>query len=137
MQRAKTEYESAQPFLQGHLQEEDDDIENTVSTATRINSIDSFQKSFHMPQQPDNSVHLYNSKARCSWTKLFLTWIPWMVISILQVVIICLLLQPLAHSKGDGYIWSGREGLVETGDDINGLYKTCELLMPFICINSC
>jgi hypothetical protein len=100
---------------------EEDDIEGTASPATRVGSIESFGKSFHIPQQPQMSPYI---EIRRSSTEDLLTWIRWLLILVLQLLIMVSLIRPVPE-KGDNCILSGREGFVETGDDINGLYKTC------------
>lgn len=100
---------------------EEDDIEGTASPATRVGSIESFGKSFHIPQQPHMLPYI---EARRSSTENLLTWIRWLLILSLQLLIMVFLIRPVTE-KSDNCVLSGKEGFVETGDDINGLYKTC------------
>lgn len=100
---------------------EDGDIEGTASPATRVGSIESFGKSFHISQEPHMTQYI---EARRSSTDSLLTWIRWLLILCLQLLIIVFLIRPVPV-KGDNCVLSGKEGYVETGDDINGLYKTC------------
>lgn len=102
---------------------EEDDIEGTASSTTRAGSIESFGKSFQIPQQPHMSPYI---ETRRSSRENILSWIRWSLILLLQLLIIVLLVRPVPE-KGDNCILSGKEGFVETGDDINGLYKTCML----------
>lgn len=119
MPTAKTEDVSYR-ILFDHEHEEDD-IEGTASPATRVGSIESFGKSFHIPQQPHMSPYI---ETRRSSTDNLLTWIRWLLILSLQLLIMVFLIRPVPE-KSDNCVLSGKEGFVETGDDINGLYKTC------------
>lgn len=102
-------------------EQEGEDIEGTASPATRVGSIESFGKSFHIHQQHHTPSYI---EIRRSSTENLLTWIRWLLILSLQLLIMVFLIRPVPE-KSDNCILSGKEEFVETGDDINGLYKTC------------
>lgn len=101
--------------------QEEEDIEGTASPATRVGSIESFGKSFHIHQQQHTPPYI---ETRRSGTENLLTWIRWLLILSLQLLIMIFLIRPVPE-KSDNCVLSGKEGFIETGDDINGLYKTC------------
>lgn len=68
-----------------------------------------------------------NGEKRMSRTKraqMALTWVRWGTIVGLQLVIVMLLFWKLPSSSDE--MGSGEFGTVETGGDINGLFKTCK-----------
>lgn len=100
---------------------EEHDVESTTSPATGFGSLESFGKSFHLPPQ---STVLPYTETRCSRRDNLLTWLRWSFVVILQFIILLLLARP-SPATDNNCVLSGSEGPVETGDDINGLYKTC------------
>ncbi|EED15884.1 conserved hypothetical protein [Talaromyces stipitatus ATCC 10500] len=123
---SKTEDVSYRILFDG--EHEEHDIESTTSPATRVGSIESFGKTFHISPQSDALPYI---ETRRSKTEGLLTWIRWSLIVILQIFILVFLARP-SPEKGDNCILSGREGSVETGDDINGLYKTLSHTYTFL-----
>lgn len=68
--------------------------------------------------------------SRAKRAQMALTWIRWGTIIGLQLLIVTLLFWRLPSSSDQ--MGSGDFGTVETGGDINGLYKTCKFAFAFL-----
>jgi hypothetical protein len=128
MFQEKSEEESKYKFLSDNDDEEDDDdIEATAFGTTRIPSIESFGRSFqiHSELRQLNNNGMYSNRTSCF--QILTVWVRWMFVVILQVVIIFLVMRPGSKGTDDCRLSSSvKEGFVETGGDINGLYETCK-----------
>lgn len=113
---------------------EDVDLEDNASDSTKYSStIENMDKAELLPYRDDADESTPSSLARqlrssrFGMSSNFWTWLRWAVIVLLQTTLILLIVlkQDNTRPKGDlGHI-SGSDRYVETGSDINGLYKTC------------
>lgn len=113
---------------------EDVDLEDNASDSTKYSStIENMDKAELLPYRDDTDESTTSSLARqlrssrFGMSSNFWTWLRWVVIVLLQTTLILLIVlkQDNTRPKGDlGHI-SGSDRYVETGSDINGLYKTC------------
>lgn len=77
-----------------------------------------------------------SKKSRRPSTHSLLTWLRWAVVVGLQTILIFLLCRSPSHGGRGGGVGGEMDAVligktpIETGDDINGLYKTCKLLTP-------
>jgi hypothetical protein len=120
--------ESKQPMLGIHKLEawDEEDVEENASDISKHSS------SSTLLGQPISRKHSYgpswsslsSSSNTSSLSTLLMTWLRWAVVVVLQSVIIALLVcQTILHRTGETEtVLKGKS--VETGEDINGLYKT-------------
>lgn len=98
----------------------DADIEND-SDATRTGSTTSLEK-IPLPRwDAHNSSSVL--KREISFTDTLLVWLRWGTVVGLQIIIVVLLLRPSNKTL------TQEPRVVETGSDINGIYKTCKYLL--------
>lgn len=112
------------------LDEEEYDLGDHESDTTKVSPLESYQKQALLRRSPSYSStwsadsNPTHSRARA--TVRLLTWLRWGIVVGLQSIMIMLLLWRNI-SAGDNETQSVLKGkVVETGGDINGLYKTCE-----------
>ena len=116
---------------------EEDDLEDNESDTTKFSStVEIFDKTHLLPvrENLDTSISALAQRKAAKRTKElghFWTWLRWGVIVGLQTVLI-LLLSVNNNEKKDSVNslpdLSAGDRTVETGGDINGLYKTCKYL---------
>lgn len=118
------------------FRESDDvDLEDNASDATKYSStIETLDKAELLPYRDDTSDSVPSSLAqqrrlsRFKMSSNFWTWLRWTVIVVLQTALILLVFFKQDNNrwpKNDLQQISGSDQYVETGGDINGLYKTC------------
>jgi hypothetical protein len=114
---------------------EDVDLEDNASDATKYSStIENMDKAELLPYRDDTDEPTSLSLAQQLRVNRFKissdlwTWLRWAVIVLLQSTLILLVFLKQDNNtqpKGDLQEISGSDRYVETGSDINGLYKTC------------
>lgn len=115
---------------------EDVDLEDNASDSTKYSStIENMDKAELLPYRDDTDESTPSSLARqmrasrLGMSSNFWTWLRWAVIVLLQATLILLIVLKQddnnTRPKGDLRHISGSDRYVETGSDINGLYKTC------------
>jgi hypothetical protein len=114
---------------------EDVDLEDNASDATKYSStIENMDKAELLPYRDDTDEPTSLSLAQQLRVNRFKissdlwTWLRWAVIVLLQSILILLVFLKQDNNtqpKGDLQEISGSDRYVETGSDINGLYKTC------------
>jgi len=113
--------ESQSPLLPRYQSKYDDDTnEDTLSNITL---------SGETPYTADKLEHdrTYVIRSSKSGSEARWTWLRWSIVVFLQAIIIAVLLLPKLVSKGEiDPVLKGK--VIETGDDINGLYKTCKII---------
>ena len=111
--------ESQSPLLPRYQSKYDDETnEDTLSNVTL---------SGESPYIADKLEHdgSYVTRSSKSHSEASWTWLRWSIVVFLQAIIIAVHLLPKLVSKGEvDPILKGK--VIETGDDINGLYKTCK-----------
>jgi hypothetical protein len=114
---------------------EDVDLEDNASDVTKYSStVENLDKTELLPYRDDTDESAPHSSARQLRTYRFTmasglwTWLRWAIIVLLQTTLIVLVLLKLDNKqpKNDLQEISGSDEFVETGSDINGLYKTCK-----------
>lgn len=114
------------------------DLPDHDSDATEVDSIHSLQRPEYPFEQclPEKAYDTYSSTTSLSSSRkrhhymkgqgwVFWMWLRWGVVVGLQTIIVLLLwLRPeVVHDRETQAVLKGKS--VETGDDINGLYRTC------------
>ncbi|UKZ91491.1 uncharacterized protein TrAFT101_006468 [Trichoderma asperellum] len=128
----------------GFQEGEDVDLEDNASDLTKFSStVETLDKAELLPYRDDTSESASCSPAqqlrgnRFNMPSIFWTWLRWAVIVILQTTLIIMIF--LKHDNNrqptnDLQQISGSDQFIETGGDINGLYKalshTYTLLKP-------
>lgn len=114
---------------------EEEDIEDNESDTTKVSlTAESFDKAHLLPfrgnlNPSDSSLAQTRAAKRAKERDNFWTWLRWGVIIGLQTILILLLSVNHGQNKNT---WDTEEDstasdtTVETGSDINGLYKTCK-----------
>lgn len=114
---------------------EDVDLEDNASDATKYSStIENMDKEELLPYRDDTDESTSSSLAQQLRANRFKassdvwTWLRWAVIVSLQTILILLVFLRQDNNrqpKSDLQEINGSDQYVETGSDINGLYKTC------------
>lgn len=112
---------------------EEEDMDDNASDTTKFSSTaELFDKTHFLPQR-ENSNPSTSSPAqrraakRAKKVNIILTWLRWGVVIGLQTIIILLLSRNRSqdkNSEGNSKDATAAAKTVETGSDINGLYKT-------------
>ena len=123
-----------EPMLSTRQVEDEDefDLEDNDSCSTKVSSTASFDKAanepYGLPWPNATTKSSRKSKAQARRGEDLWTWIRWATIVSLQCIIIITILLRRREGKEGGEesesILKGK--VVETGGDINGLYKTRE-----------
>jgi hypothetical protein len=124
----------------------DQDVEHAHDLPDQVASIHSLRRPEYPFEQclPEKAYDTYNSTTSLSSSRkrrhhmkgqgwVFWMWLRWGVVVGLQTIIVLLLwLRPkVVHDRETQAVLKGKS--VETGDDINGLYRTCvPLFLNFI-----
>lgn len=114
---------------------EDVDLEDNASDVTKYSStIESLDKTELLLYRDDTDESASSSLAqqlRANRSKMssdLWTWLRWAVIVLLQTTLVLLVFLKQDNNrqpKNDLQEISGSDQFIETGSDINGLYKTC------------
>lgn len=127
--------ESKMPMLSQHqLNEDEEDIplHDNESDITRVGTVAPYGKGHLRGRSPsDTSSWSYDSTnpTRTKRRRLrlqIMTWIRWSTIMFMQTFIVVLLLQRNSQERVLEETGVLRGKTVETGDDINEIYKTCK-----------
>ncbi|KAL6889188.1 hypothetical protein GGI43DRAFT_387995 [Trichoderma evansii] len=121
---------------------EDVDLEDNASDVTKYSStIETLDKAELLPYRDDTSESASSSlshqrrSSRFKMSSNFWTWLRWAVIVVLQTTLILLVFLKQDNKrwpKNDLQQISGSDQYVETGGDINGLYKTLSHTYTFL-----
>jgi hypothetical protein len=127
--------ESSMPMLpQHHLVRDEEEIplDDNESDVTKVCSGAPYGKSVHIRERSPSNLSTWSYDApmpartrRRQLTLQAMTWLRWSVVVFLQTVMIILLWRQNVRGGASGESDTVLKGkIVETGDDINGLYKT-------------
>ena len=106
----------------------EDNFSDTTETSSTLYASKSASPSQHQSIYHEDWLNAKRARARRQQT--FTTWLRWSIIVLLQSIIILLLISTSEKGAKTGESQSELRGkVIETGDDINGLFKTCKCIL--------